>query len=887
MKKFKKPIIILFSLLCVVALANLLLPMFVSVNDYRAEIQKKFQDKTGYELEMGDMSISLLPKLHVSVENVQISKLGTVFFSTKLAKANASYAKLFEGEIAVNTLVLEKPKFKYHAARKARQENQPEQLELPKIQAKDLPIDKMIIEDGELKYDNQAGEEAILSDLNLALSLTSAGGVRFAGDTKLGEEKLSMAGEVPLDIADKKQNVSVEFAGFETKLSASGSMMEGKLSFSGADLARLGALLGVNSALPSSVFSGEGKYNLSDETSLVTLEKFVVSDSAGAGKIAVQKDGKIIADLKFSKLDIDSLRQKKLNSEAEVQAKTAQNKLPTLSPDTKIRLSLKADEVVYAAEKLSEFDLQADMTNAEIVVSPLSFKHEEYSDLYVYGVVSNPSPNRYNFEGKLQVEGKDFQGMLEKFGMNKDKLKPNSIKDFSINSDLFAQVGDINSVNLIGLQLATSAGNFSGTVEAKFGGQPALEVGGSISQLDLDAILPEPALPESSEERKAKVKAQKTIDLGWLQKLPIKTKFALAIADLRLRGEQFQNLQLAGTAKAGSMTFDNMSLSYDGANMVGNLQLIAAARPQIKTNLNIQKLVFEKRAANKDQQKSGQISNRWSKRNYHFSPLDEIDADFNIQIGSLRQDSLSLENLSVTGQLSNQNFNISDLTARAFGGQLNATGGGNIGNFPSFNVNFVAENLDVEFLVYQLLNKSNLSGAANISGTLSADGQNEVQLVQSLKGGVVMAASNVIVRGFDLESFASKIANLNNPLDVNLFVNKFLDGSDKTTLIGQLSGEATLDKGTITAKAINLLTRVGSGVISGAFALPTWQMDMNAYFAIKLAGAAEAPKLGVRVYGDVDKYKLDYDYADLVSFFGKRFGESGKINNLINKFMKP
>ena len=74
MKKSAIIILAIFGGIFLLAIAaNFLLPMFVSVEDYKSKIQTEFEQATGYSIEFGDIDLALLPTVHASATDVRIS----------------------------------------------------------------------------------------------------------------------------------------------------------------------------------------------------------------------------------------------------------------------------------------------------------------------------------------------------------------------------------------------------------------------------------------------------------------------------------------------------------------------------------------------------------------------------------------------------------------------------------------------------------------------------------------------------------------------------------------------------------------------------------------------------------------------------------------------
>jgi hypothetical protein len=895
----KKTAIIILSIFGVVFIlglaANFLLPMFISIDDYKGQIQAEFEQATGYKIEFGEIDLALVPVMHASAADVRISNGSKVSVEIGEINAYADTWQLVQGNFKIGSVDIAEPKIymeKYKVGnswdKKSAAKNVAE-VSAPTVQAGDFAIGKITISNGEIRYDDSVKRKNYkLTKLNLSSALESlqnpialSGNFEFAKNNFSVEAKISSA------------NIELALSGMETQINFAGTKEKGDFKVSSADINKVAVLLSGDSLnLPKPNFAAAGNFTIGESSDLFDMKEFKLGDSQGSGKIAMQVDGKIIADIKMNKLVIEDLLPIEQAGATNSDASSKISKPKPLLGDLQLRLSLKSDKLNYKQLNLTDLDLQIATENGELVLQPLSFNFQDGGSFEVFGVYDEPTAAKKVFEGKIQASGKDLYKLLDGYGIDVSNIKTEQLKKFKFDTNIFVNFDETKNIDLSSLQVDVDNTNFSGSTQITLNDIPDVTIRGSLSYLNLDKLFVEEAAPTTSADIKADAKDRRTLNFDWLKNLPANLNFAMIFGEVVSGKNSYKDLKFTALAKKGELLLESFSFYALETDLNGNLLLnVKEERPRISTNLNIGFIKIEPKVENGEvkplvKKDFSDVSSRWSQEPILFSPLDEIDGDFNIQVGALQQGNLRLDKISIKGNMANAQVNIVDAKAFAFRGVLTASGSIGVGLVPSLSLKFLGENMDMSQLASQLANNNKLAGAMNINGSLISSGGNELALIQNLKGAVGFAGTNIIVYGFDLENFVNRISNINNPLEVGVLAAKVLSGSGQT-LITSLRGNFGIDQGVANTAGLQLLTRVGEGVFKGDINLPKWEMDTNAYFAVDLGDAKERPKVGVRMYGPIDKFKKDFDYSEIVAYYSKRFGLSNKIDNILNRALTP
>jgi len=895
MKKFGIVVLAIFGAIFLAAIAaNFIIPMFVSVDDYKEKIQEEFQKATGYKIEFGTINLALLPRVHASATDVRISNNSKVVAEIAELNAYADPMLLIKGNLKVSSVDLNKPKIFLEKYTVGNNWNQANALTKPKNANKPVDsfsIDKVNIIDGALSYSDDSTHKTYqITKANLSSAFKSIESpIELAGNFEFAKNSF----QIETKITDFNQ-IEITLDGISAKASFNGTKEKGEFKASGTDLNKIAALLGPNYAinLPKPNFVAEGNFIIGAESNFLDMTEFKVGDSVGAGKIAFQTGNKIVADIKMDNLVIEDWIQEKKDALAKANPNQEEPPKKLIPEDLNLRLSLQSKKLKYKNLNFSNLDLQSAADKGEVILQPLSFNFEDGGNFEIFGVYSQPTEIKKVFEGKMQASGNNLLKLFSDYGIDVSKINPDRLKKFSIDTNLFVNLADVNSIDLSGIQLEFDNTKFSGSTQILLNEPNELSVRGGFSSLNLDDLFVKKQVATSTADIKQAAKNKLALDFSWLRNLDSNLKLALIFGELISDERTYQNLQFTAVAQRGKMQIENFAMRTSDTDISGDLNLdVIGNRPNITTNLNIGVINLEPRTAVQQSTRtrannSTTTSPRWSQEPFNFSPFDEIDASFNVNLLSLRKDDMRFDNIQAKGTIVNAKANISDLTALCFGGKLSVAGTIGIGTVPELQMKFVGENMELRQLADQLASNNKVSGLVNTSGNLSSSGLNEATLIQELKGAVGFAGTNLIIYGFDLEGFVNKLVNINNPLEVGVMAAKVLSGSGQT-LVASLQGSFGIDKGIANAQNVSMLTRVGQGLLKGNIDLPKWQMDTNAYFAINLGDQKERPQIGVRMYGPIEDFKKDYDYSEIVSYYSKRFGIGDKIDNFLDKVLVP
>ena len=211
----KKLFIGLGVVVVLLLVAAVVVPMLIPLERYKSEIQAQVKAQTGRDLRIdGDISLSLLPTIAVSVEDVGFSNAPGASTPEMATIESLDVAlqilPLISGEVAIDRFVLEKPVINLEVDEQGRPNWQLDMAEAAPApsgdtggvsggggagsQVSELRLGDVRLVDGTLNYlDRQSGQEMQVSEVNMELSLPSLSSPFAAeGSAKWNGETVSL-----------------------------------------------------------------------------------------------------------------------------------------------------------------------------------------------------------------------------------------------------------------------------------------------------------------------------------------------------------------------------------------------------------------------------------------------------------------------------------------------------------------------------------------------------------------------------------------------------------------------------------------------------------------------------------------------------------------------
>ena len=606
----KKALYIIGGLLGLIIVAAVIVPFFIDLNDYKAEIAAKAKEATGRDLAIdGNISLSILPTPTVTVAGLRFGNApgGSVPDMATLDSVRLKVAPLplLSQKVEVEEVILEKPTFifeklqdgsgNWQIAPEAKAPEAgvtPEPSGAPGGGGMAVVIKSASIEGGTLIYRDLAkGTEQKVENLNIDLALDSLQGpfqaeggatvVNIPVGFRIKTGALDPAQPMPLDLSFTLTDANATL-GFVGNVDVSAvedpgkSIVAGKLTGKGDSVAKLLASLPGGSAeglppLLGQAFAMDG--DVKAGKTAATLENFSANLGDLTAKAGVTADyaaaPKVQANIAIGRLDLDQLmpaegaKAETAPSESGGAAAPAPAGTFSLPADVTAGAEVTVQQIAYKGQAIDDARLSAELANGELTIKTASAKLPGGSAVNLSGALT-AKDGQPNFAGALKADSSNLRQLIEAFAPGAVKDVPEDrLRQLSLTTRLGynpaqVELGDLNAT----LDQSKIAG---GVVVALPDGvqrkQLGLGVGLSIDKLNLDGYMP---AAKAGQEPAADAGAKKEAGGNPLKALaPLADYNAnvdIRAGALTLNQQQISGLRLVATVAGGALDVKELSV---------------------------------------------------------------------------------------------------------------------------------------------------------------------------------------------------------------------------------------------------------------------------------------------------------------------------------------
>ena len=256
---------------------------------------------------------------------------------------------------------------------------------------------------------------------------------------------------------------------------------------------------------------------------------------------------------------------------------------------------------------------------------------------------------------------------------------------------------------------------------------------------------------------------------------------------------------------------------------------------------------------------------RWSDETIDLAVLDRLSGTLALDAEALLLGAYRIEQAEIDLAAAEGTLTLHSLTGRLFDGALKADGSLAGGPVPAGQAAFRLTDAELGPMLREIAGVDAVSGRAEVDGYFTLRGQTVREMMQSLSGRVALAASEGAVEGVDVPAISRQIDALSR-VDTLDDIASFVDGTEQSlsngrTAIRSLDGTVRVQDGQARIDGFEIVAEGGVGEVSGTADVPAWQLDLTALF--RLTGHADAPPVGIRLEGPINRPERRYLIADM------------------------
>lgn len=548
----KKVLIGLAVVVVLVVAGVLAAPSFIDWNQYKGVIAREVEQATGRQLAIGgDLSLSILPRVALEVEDVRLASLpgarDEALLSVDTVEVRVDAGALLGGEVRVQSVRLVHPVIALERLEDGRAtwdfssaptpdtapDTAPDTTS-PPGQAGDTPpasgdgdggvalrLDQVIIENGQITYRDASGTEEHITAINAELAADSlkgpfrAEGSMAARNVPLfikavvGELAGNKASPLSAEIALQQAAATARFTGLLTSADqdpGAGRTVRGDLSVSASDLRAAAQAFGV--ALPAGVaapFRLGGEVAVSPRDAGISGLTVALGDSEANGSLSVDYAGKPAkADLKLAFGTLNADRWLGGSTPAtgttpptappaqagakQVQAGSGGDIAFSLPTDLAATIDISAEAVTWRDGVVRQMVAQGTLAGGTLSLSDVSAQLPGNSTVRLSGTLSTPE-GAPTLDLSLHGRSDNLRGVLEWVGVDVSAVPGGRLGRFQAEAAIGGTAREI-TVRSLEATVDTTSLRGAATIRPGLGGdRPAVGATVRVGSLNLDAYM--------------------------------------------------------------------------------------------------------------------------------------------------------------------------------------------------------------------------------------------------------------------------------------------------------------------------------------------------------------------------------------------------------------
>ena len=826
------------SLVLVLILALLVIPLLISLDDYKEAIEAKIKSETGRDLIIKDtITFSILPAPKIVLSDIELSGLPDEqklpILKVGKAKATLAILPLFTGTFVISEIMIENPKIHIEKQNNSKSlqtlktgnngknsaTNNPTPLQIPKLP---FSIKRLVIENGQIIY-VQNNEKIAFENINLIIkNLLGQGPMEFTINSKIFEENIVLNGSI-------------------------------------------------NANQPLMPIMAEGK--IKGEKATLAGE-FSLDDLSFAGNIKYQGNAKHLSDL-FPMIPLGLQREFNLTTRI-----TADKENILLSD-----LNFSMGKILAKGEGGYNFKGGVPTLNLNIVPGNIIAK-----------VTNDQALKGY----KINIKTQGLKPLLEELQINSSDVPLLLSNNISLGASVTYSKNtvDVQNISLL-LGEANLNGNVTINWQPKLNLSYNLETNKGSTLMKLLGINSPIGISgvkikgQSSEE--AKIWQTDTlltlsgIDTHIVGKVDTASAYKPYLT-ITANGQNLGNsLKQLLNQKEASAALGAFSLSHTISGQMPVLEIILnksdvtinknKASLNGKANIDLTnkpKIIFDLVTSEinlNDSSNQGNTSNKgnvspatqksgapWSKEKIDLSFLNAFDGTFTIAIPKLTKAPLNIDSMKSKLQLASGKLNLEFLSGRIYGGSIEAHGHV-IAKTGEILLNTELKEAKLKDVVPNYKEIKITEGNFNFSSKLQSVGTSEHQYINNLSGNINLVGTEGKINGVNLQKVLDALDKMNDLSSIiNLLDTSFAGGQ---TAFNNLEANVIIKQGIGTLTHFKLDATAVTVGAEGKVDLPKYYLDVNSTVKVD---RQKLPPFNVHLYGPLDNIQRKVDAKALKQY---------------------
>jgi hypothetical protein len=516
--------------------------------------------------------------------------------------------------------------------------------------------------------------------------------------------------------------------------------------------------------------------------------------------------GELNFDIKNVELGEILSREDKLRIQQELLKLGPDDQIFVQIPDSGIfKVNVKAENLNIFQHELSDVLANLEINGEDLTKKyKINFIHSGQNIFNVNGSIISDEQSNFGINGYLDSEGKNFEKLLNTFDLGLNVADKNYLRNYSLSTN-FKLIDQVISLSEIDLKFDDT--NLTGKINIfKNDENTNSEIKLNFDKINFDNY----KLKDFANNTRnifsffygkiSEISDRRTLfqKFLWLRNINSKIKYSFNFDEFSANNQKDKNLTISGVVDHRFFSIDSFNIKSKTNNFQAKFIIdINDLNPRI--DVNVDGILL-----NADFLDTNSLSNGWSQTYIRIPDFTDLPGTIKIDLKNLNYQDLTFQDLKVSTTILDNILYFDVFNGRIFqNGNFNIAGNFIVGDVPTLNIAFTAENLKLHKLSYQFFENDNFQTLANISGKISCFGQNTFMFFNSLKSEIRMITRAVTIKDYNIKNVIQYIADVSNyeenlpsfnletmlkngeitfsPLDLNLKINKGIFQIDNLT----------------------------------------------------------------------------------------------------------
>ena len=587
----------------------------------------------------------------------------------------------------------------------------------------------------------------------------------------------------------------------------------------------------------------------------------------------------IAADLSFSTLDYPMWKQLMKNRIGEnknaekpkfgdVQNYDFRKENP-IPQNIELDIHADAQKVIDGKQEWGKSRLDAVLEGGAITVNQCDISLDGGGQMSFFGVLSQGGAGELRFQGNVEAKGKSLKKTIAMFNNSASDLPEIGLGEFSTSGNLYIAK---NQLNFSEATATIEGAKMAGEIISYLDEDPHVEAKVRIEYVNFDAVRDALRKQKAENEKSSNSAQNSVLDYGlsfkWLKSLKTQLNAKIFVDNFTFMEKKGGASSLSLSAYDGVLKLDDMQLKYPDSttaisfnlNMKNILPAVSLAMNADQINTNYFDLDGRLKTAT-----TPEIPQ--SEKNISFEWMDKFNGVFDIKVNKLINRNVVLNKFKMQARVDEKKMQIQKLSLIYSQAQTEVTGTLYGGKIPGVSARFTMENADLYELINSLLGLTNISGYANVSGTITTSGNSLKNWLAQMDAKFLLSARNVRVNNVNLAGVNNIVSVSRSSADVvNNVNNAFSKGSTEFSADGSLS----IFNGEMRIPAMALKSGTVTGNMVGGINLSTMMLQLSAIFGFNNLSKTSPPTMIVQMSGALDQPDMKVDTSALEAYVAKR-----------------